>query len=121
MPQPDGPMKETNSPRATFRLTWLSASTGPSRVSKRSDTSLTSIAGSSAGAGLTAAAAGPGIDAVSIAAFLQRATARGAVNSLYRFSARASAGKGWRPMNRPRPISACTRPSRNTTSPRESV
>ena len=67
LPQPEGPMKETNSPRATFRLTWLSASTGPSRVSKRSDTSLTSIAGSSPALGLTAAAAVPGIDAVSIA------------------------------------------------------
>ncbi len=77
LPQPEGPIKETNSPCATFRLTWLNASTGPSRVSKRSDTSLTSIAGSSAGAGLTAVAAGPGIDAVSIAGASFSARPRG--------------------------------------------
>ena len=83
MPQPDGPMKETNSPRATLRLTSLSASTGPSSVSKRSETSLISIAVSAAGAfapssGLSLAAA-----ATSIAdPFPQRATPATAVNSL---------------------------------------
>src|SRR5208282_6369940 len=43
LPQPDGPMNETNSPRATLRLTPLSACTGPSRVSKRSDRSSMSM------------------------------------------------------------------------------
>ena len=31
LPQPEGPMKETNSPRSTLRLMPLSACTGPSR------------------------------------------------------------------------------------------
>ena len=43
LPQPDGPMNETNSPRAIVRVTPLSACTGPSRVSKRSDRSAMSI------------------------------------------------------------------------------
>src|SRR5690348_4673121 len=34
LPQPDGPMKETNSPLATSRLISASALTGPSLVSK---------------------------------------------------------------------------------------
>ena len=52
---------------------------------------------------------------------LYRATPTAAVNSLYRFSARASAANGSRRMNLPRPSSACTVPSRKTTSPRDSV
>src|SRR5580658_3531540 len=50
LPQPDGPMKETNSPRAILRSTLLKAATGPSAVSKRSETPLISIAASAAGA-----------------------------------------------------------------------
>src|SRR5262249_58261 len=44
LPQPDGPMKETNSPAAIARSTLLSASTLPSAVSKVSDTPRASTA-----------------------------------------------------------------------------
>ena len=50
LPQPDGPMKETNSPRLILRLTLLSACTGPSAVSKLSESPLISIAASGASA-----------------------------------------------------------------------
>ncbi len=73
-------MNETNSPRATFRFTWLNACTGPSRVSKRSDTSLISIAASGCDAA-PASSLSFWIAAVSIGR-PYRATARGAVNSL---------------------------------------
>src|ERR1700761_902757 len=42
LPQPDGPMKDTNSPSATARSTCDSASTRPSAVSKVSEISLAS-------------------------------------------------------------------------------
>src|SRR5580698_4179246 len=44
LPQPDGPMKETNSPLAICKLTFDSASTLPSAVSNVSETLLTSTA-----------------------------------------------------------------------------
>src|SRR5882757_10172416 len=44
LPQPEGPMKETNSPSAICRLTFDSASTLPSAVSKVRETSRTSTA-----------------------------------------------------------------------------
>jgi hypothetical protein len=34
LPQPEGPMKETNSPSVTVKSTWDRAKTGPSAVSK---------------------------------------------------------------------------------------
>ena len=37
LPQPEGPMNDTNSPRFTLRSTPLNACTGPSRVVKLSD------------------------------------------------------------------------------------
>ena len=83
LPQPDGPMKETNSPRATFRLTLLSACTGPSAVSKRSESPLISIAASAAGALPPSSGLSLGAAATSIAGpFPQRATPATAVNSL---------------------------------------
>src|ERR1700761_8251458 len=42
LPQPDGPMKDTNSPSATARSTCDSASTRPSAVSKVSEISFAS-------------------------------------------------------------------------------
>src|SRR6266567_8480636 len=42
LPQPDGPIKETNSPSAICRLTLDSASTRPSAVSNVSEMSLIS-------------------------------------------------------------------------------
>ena len=44
LPQPEGPMKETNSPSATCRLTLDKASTLPSAVSNVSETLRTSTA-----------------------------------------------------------------------------
>src|ERR1700676_50378 len=44
LPQPEGPMKETNSPSAISRLTFASASTLPSDVSNVSETLRTSTA-----------------------------------------------------------------------------
>ncbi len=82
LPQPDGPMKETNSPRATFRLTLLSACTGPSRVSKRSDTSAMSIVASDDGLLPRRSWTGDGGDATPIDTILYRATPTAAVNSL---------------------------------------
>src|ERR1700727_1220974 len=87
LPQPDGPMKETNSLRATLRLTSLSACTGPSAVLKRNDSPLISIAASATGGvlwspGLSLAAA-----ATSIADPFQRATPATAVYSLWRLRA----------------------------------
>src|SRR5271168_4437664 len=55
LPQPEGPMNETNSPRPIFRSTPLSACTGPSLVSKRSDTSAMSIAQSAIATALSLA------------------------------------------------------------------
>src|SRR5271157_1645901 len=66
LPQPDGPMREMNSPRATFRLMLLSASTGPSRVSKRSDTASMSIAASAEGTLATPSRTGDGAAATAI-------------------------------------------------------
>ena len=66
LPQPDGPMKETNSPRATFRLMLLSASTGPSLVSKRSDRPLISITASAGAVLPTASSTGDETDATLI-------------------------------------------------------
>src|SRR5438445_13649118 len=53
LPQPDGPMKETNSPSVICRLTFESASTRPSAVSKLRDiscASTTSLLGEASGA-----------------------------------------------------------------------
>src|SRR5437588_7089568 len=53
LPQPDGPMKETNSPSAICRLTLESASTRPSAVSKVREmfcASTTSLRGEGLGA-----------------------------------------------------------------------
>ena len=43
LPQPDGPISETNSPRPTARSIPASASTGPSLVMKVSDRLRTSM------------------------------------------------------------------------------
>jgi hypothetical protein len=43
LPQPDGPISETNSPSATRRLTFDKAKTGPSAVSKVKERSCASI------------------------------------------------------------------------------
>src|SRR5580692_5300827 len=43
LPQPDGPIKETNSPRSTARSMPLSACTGPSAVTKLNDKPATSM------------------------------------------------------------------------------
>ncbi len=83
LPQPDGPMKETNSPRATIKLTLLSACTGPSAVSKRKESPLISIAASAAGGALRSSGLSLAAAATSIAdPFPQRATPATAVNSL---------------------------------------
>jgi hypothetical protein len=67
LPQPDGPMKETNSPRATLRSTLRKAATGPSAVSKRSEAPLISIAASVAGALAPSSGLSLGAAATSIA------------------------------------------------------
>src|SRR5579871_4840324 len=72
LPHPEGPMKETNSPRPTSRLTSLSARTGPSRVSKRSDTPLTPIATSGAAVLSAASRTGDSGGATAISASLAR-------------------------------------------------
>ena len=51
LPQPDGPMNETNSPAAICRSTLASASTAPSAVAKVSDTPFASTASAGRSAG----------------------------------------------------------------------
>src|SRR5579872_5800392 len=43
LPQPEGPINETNSPRSTGKSMWLKACTGPSAVAKVSDKSAMSM------------------------------------------------------------------------------
>ena len=84
-----------------------------SAVSKRNESPLISIAASAAGGVLPSSGLSLAAAATSIAdPFPQRATPATAVYSLWRLSARASAGNGSRLMKRPRPSSACTEPSR---------